>query len=435
MNSRLGKLLVVPLILLLLYGAAKGVMYYNAKQAVDDIVVALADQADIRYRGIDTDLRGVVTVRGIEIEPLGFEDAFTVDAIKVSSDDMMFFVKGGSWEPGQGEPPDSIGFHLMGARVPLDSDLAEVVSSPGTGGPRDACENGLSVEPVLLQKLGFDEMLVDVDGHYRLDRTAETIEMGVLVDVKDIQSMEFTGSLSDVDVDGLAQGAPQFNLGGFSFALNVSPEFGRLATKHCASGSTLTLDELSGRFADRAMQELAMRGVSLGAGLQDAVRTFYREWGEIEVVSSPAEPIGIFSLMFLPPAQMADALSLRVSLNDELITDTRFEWARPTMPSGFSGFFGEEAVDDEVASPAPTKRVWIRREFEPVAAGSVGRYLDHTVRLKPRGQPLREGVLKGIADGAAEVQQSLHGGQFTVYVRLSELESAEVLLKREIAAE
>ena len=49
MSLRPGKLLLLLLIPAVLYGALKGVMYYNAKRSVDDIVATAADHADVRY--------------------------------------------------------------------------------------------------------------------------------------------------------------------------------------------------------------------------------------------------------------------------------------------------------------------------------------------------------------------------------------------------
>jgi hypothetical protein len=45
---------------------------------------------------------------------------------------------------------------------------------------------------------------------------------------------------------------------------------------------------------------------------------------------------------------------------------------------------------------------------------------------------MREGSLKAISNGVAEVQQTLQGGKFTVYVPLADIESAQALIRREL---
>ena len=74
----------------------------------------------------------------------------------------------------------------------------------------------------------------------------------------------------------------------------------------------------------------------------------------------------------------------------------------------------------------------MRREYEDIAVSDIARYVDHQVQIKPRGQPLREGLLKRIRNGEAEVEQVLHGGKFTAYVPLAEIDSVQALVQREL---
>ena len=69
MRLRPGKLTLLLLIPVALYGVAKGLLHYNAKSTVDDIVDAVAHQATVTYSDISTDLRGAVAVRGMLVPP------------------------------------------------------------------------------------------------------------------------------------------------------------------------------------------------------------------------------------------------------------------------------------------------------------------------------------------------------------------------------
>ena len=71
----------------------------------------------------------------------------------------------------------------------------------------------------------------------------------------------------------------------------------------------------------------------------------------------------------------------------------------------------------------------VRREYENMPVGRISAHVDKRVKIKPRGQPLREGVLKRIVNGEAEVEQTLHGGKFTVFVPVSQIESMQVLMQ------
>lgn len=430
MFSRSGKLILILLIPALLYGVLKGVLYYNAKKSVEDIVDASAHMADVRYDGIDTEIRGAVTVTGITVQPLGIDDTVAVDSIRIASDDPMFFIRGGNWQPGEGgAPPNSLSFQVSGARLPLSS---EMLRDAGQSGSADPCAEGLDIQPELLQKIGFSELTVDLDGHFRIDEASRTLDVGINMDLHDIESVAFSATMNDVDVETFSHGgAPQFTLGRLNFALRVAPEFGRRALEACAADSDATPQEWGERLAESALAQLRDQGLSLGPGLSGALRDFYRDWGEFELVAAPPQPVGLLSLMFLPPNQLADALSLRLSLNSQPITDTSFAWQQP-QGQGLAGLFGGAQQGTEGKAEARPRRVLVRRSYEGVAVSQIGQYVGEKVQLKPRGQPMREGLLHRVGAGEAEVQQIVHGGKYSVHVPLGDIESLKVLVRREV---
>jgi hypothetical protein len=432
MSSRVGNWVLIGLIPVVLYGAVKGVLYYKTKQAVDGFVEQAAGQAEISYAGISTEVTGAVAVDGISIKPLGEEAEVTIERVRLSSDDPLFFLLGGDWQPGRDAPPDSLGFEVMGIAMPLS---LQALQSPFTG-PAAAdgslCENGLQIQPPMLKAMGFEQFRMDMDGNYRIDKSQQTIDLGMHVDVTDIQSIRFDATLTDVDTETLGQGAPpNINLGRMEMVVNVSPEFGRQALKACAIGSELTLEQWQVSLAEQAIEQFKMVGLTLGNGLQQAVRDFYREWGEIEIVAAPREPVGMLSMMFLPPEQLFDALSLRLRINDKLVPDTRFTWKKPDADA-LAALLGQQ---QEAAPNVPQRprRIVVRRAYEKVAVADLGRFMDHRVRITPREQPQREGVLKSIKYGIAEVEQTLHGGKYSAYVPIADIASIEALVQREVS--
>lgn len=436
MSLRPGKLLLFLLIPALGYGAVKGFLYYKAKRNIDGMVAAVSSQADIRYTDISTDLRGAVTVGGIVVQPLGYDDSLHIEAIRIASDDPLFFYHGARWEPGKNTPPPSLSFFIDGIRLPLSADLLRETAAVRGNGDDSSCAQGLQLTPAFLQQIGFEDLDMDIDGHYRLNEAARTLEFGINIDLHDIESLEFAAMMSDVDIVGFSQGggAPP-NLARLSLAAEVSPKFGRQALKECAIGTDETVQVWSERLAGQTLEGLRAKGLTLGAGLTDAVREFFRTWGQFRLVSEPEQPIGLLSLMFLPPDQLVDAMALQLSLNDQAIVDTSFDWQRPgAQAPGLSTLFGvEQPQARAAAAPKQTNRVIVRRQYEPVPLGDIAHYVDQEVQIKPRSQPMREGVLRGIGESGAEVEQTLHGGKFTVYVPLNQIESVRAMFQREVA--
>ena len=443
--SRSAKLLLIVLIVLvpvLLYGIAKGALYYKAKTTVDDFVLAAANHADIRYVDIDTDLRGIVTVNQITVQPSGYQDTIGIHSVRVSSDDPMFFLRGGPSDGENRSPPPQLGFEVAGIKVPLHSDLINAGLAGDAGAaPTDAadapeaigaCANGLNIDPAMLQQMGFAELTMDLGGRYRVEQTTREMSLAFDLDMHDIESVHANARLTDVDMQTFAAGgAPQFNLGDLTFAMRVNPAFGRQALKTCAIGTEQPVQEWSERLADQALVQLEAQGMTLGHGLSSALRRFYAEWGEFRLEARPAKPVGLMSLLFVPPEQLVSILGLRMSLNDRPIDDIGFEWKRPGG-QGLNALLEPTPQGESDGPRRPPSRVLMRREFIEVPVNAIGSYIDREVKIKPRGEPLREGVLKRISDGDAEVEQLLHGGRFTVFVPLREIESVAVLELRQI---
>lgn len=434
MSLRRGKLLLILLIPALLYGGLKGFLYFKAKRTVDEIVLAAANQADIRYADISTDLRGAVTVSGIDVQPRGYGDALTIGSVRIASDDPTFFFRSTDWQPGQSAPPSSLSFAISNVSLALSSDFLREAVDTVDSADSQPCTQGLQVEPQLLARMGITDLNMDMDGHYRLNEAARTLEVSLNLELRDIESMHVTTTLADVDTETLASGAvPQVSLGGFSAAMRVDPEFGKKALQACAAGTEQDPSAWSERLAGQALEQFEAQGLVLGEGLRGALQRFYREWGEVKLVSAPREPVGLFSLMFLPPEQLAGTLALQLSLNHQPIGDTSFSWQGPAAQD-LSAFFGPEEPESAGPAQQPPRRIIVRREYERVAVRDIARYVDHQVHIKPRGQPLREGLLKRVKGGTAEVEQNVHGGKFTVYVPLSDIESLQALVQREIGS-
>lgn len=440
--SRSVKLLLIFLVPLAVYGAAKGLLYYKAKSTVDDFIMAASNHADIRYADITTDLRGAVTVSRITVQPRDYNDTIGIDSVRISSDDPMFFIDGAQWEPGRSAPPSRLAFAVTGIEMPVAGDMVgvlvpetQVAAEPaGAATPAAAitgpCAKGLNITPALLQQIGFATINMDVNGFYRIDETNRELEVGLDYDMRDIQSMRLDATFADVDLATLAAGgAPQMSLGSMGVAMRVDPAFGRQALKTCAIGTDLSIQAWSEHLAEQALRNMSLAGLELGAGLRDVVRTFYRDWGEFSLQARPGKPVGLLSLMFLPPEQLAPVLGLRMSLNDRPIVDTDFLWQRPDARGLSALFGGEEEQQQASAKPAAPARIMVRREYENMPVGRISAHVDKRVKIKPRGQPLREGVLKRIVNGEAEVEQTLHGGKFTVFVPVSQIESMQVLMQ------
>ena len=296
------------------------------------------------------------------------------------------------------------------------------------------CADGLRIDPRTLQQLGFSDLTIDIDGSYRVNEAKHSLDVVFEAVIRDVESIRLSATFDDVDIATLGAGSsPTTALAEFDAAVRVDPAFGRQAVKMCAIGTDQPVQLWSAQLAEHALAQLSAQGLSLGAGLSEAVRRFYSEWGEFRVQGKPAKPVGLLSLAFMPPDQLWSQLGVRISLNDRPIADTSFHWERQDARN-LAGLLAEADAQDEQnesAASAP-RRVLKRRVFVDVPVSAIAAHVDSEVRIQPRGQPLREGVLKNVDNGEAEIEQLMHGGRFSVFVPLRNIESLQVLTLSEI---
>jgi hypothetical protein len=442
MRLTAGKLLLIALVPVALYGAIKAVMYFNAKQVIDDMISQVSDQADISYGAIRTEVLKSVAIEGIRVRPAGSLVEMTIDRVRLDSGDPWFFITKGDWQPGRDAPPKSLGFQIDRLSVPVTDDMMVMAGLAGNtttdvaAGTTAGCDAGLQLDAPLLRSLGIDQLVMDADGGYRIDELAQTIEVGMGFELAGIQSVDFDARLTGLDMESFGQGAmPSVELGRMKMAFAIPPEFGERALRACAAADGETPEAWSERLADQALQGLQLVGMTLGPGLEDMLRRFYRDWGEVEIVAAPAQPVGIMSVAFLPPDRLFDALGISVALNDRVVTDTGFTLQQPdaSLVAALLGQGRPNSAADPTPTPPRETRVILRRAYEDVAVAELGRYRDHHVRIRARGDLEREGLLKAIVDGVAEVEQSLHGGKYSAFVPVSDIQSVSVLIERRVA--
>ncbi len=424
----------IPIIFLLVVAGAfllvKGLMYLRVKSMVDDFVQQASDSAEVTYSGISTELTGGASVEGIRIRPLPLEQAVEIDRVHFTSDDPWALITGGDWR--EDPPPEQMKFALYGVRVALDDQLIEAMEAQqpavqaGAAAGETACLDGFNIDPRMLRELGFDELLMDAHMAYQFDVPDERLNATVGFDLMHIESAEMSVELSGVvpqDVQQQRLTAP--SLASAEMRVEVSRNFGERYMELCAKLAGKEPEAYRDALLDRMQQELASTGVTLGAGLRQAMADLYTEWGELRIRMRPAEPLGPMQMLQMGPQNIVDTLGISLRVNDRPVTDLSFDFDMQELLRQAQGGAGAQQEGPGSAAPQP-KRVRITRHYERVPLGSLEDHIGASVKIKPVGQPLRSGQLVAITAGEAQIRQLAHGGSFTSHVPLREIESLEV---------
>ena len=424
-----------PIILLLvvagLYLAVKGAMYLRVKSAMDDIVDGAQGQAEISYEGISTELGGSASVQGIRIRPEGMEQALLVEQAIFSVDDPWVLISGDLGGE-DSQPPEQLNLQFLGVTVPLDDRMlaAMQVQSARQGGAAANCDGGLEMEPQMFRDLGFESLRADVLLDYRFDRPSERMTANMAFEVHDIEHVEMSLELAGVLPEDMQSGrmtAPA--LVEAKITVDMKREFGDRFMKLCAERKQQTVDAYRATLLEGLHEEMAAAGVSLGAGLRQAMADFYRDWGEVRLRVRPEKPLDMLQLMNVSQGDLVNLLGLSLYVNDRLVPDLAFDFDIQSMVRKAQLQLQQEqeqGLSEPLDSPKAPALVRVTRHYQPVATDMLDQHLGGEVMIQPQGQPVRAGVLVGIADGEAQIEQRAYGGTLTTYVRLNEIESAQV---------
>lgn len=83
------KVLALILLLAVIIGAVKGIIYYKVTQQLDHAIALVSPFALITYKGVSSSLVGGVNVKGLKIKAYGSNMAITVDDIGVKFSDLI----------------------------------------------------------------------------------------------------------------------------------------------------------------------------------------------------------------------------------------------------------------------------------------------------------------------------------------------------------
>jgi hypothetical protein len=415
---------------LALYGITKGIMYYRVKSAMDDMVIAASGHGRLTYGTIETDITGRVGVTDIAFEPVGFNGAIQVARMTVTGPDAWFFLRPDHLWSDQRQPmPPRLRLFAEGVEVPLDHAWSGAHAGVPQAAAPDGCAGQPLSDPDLLAALGVERLLLDADMGWDVDDKAGRLDADFAFDLQGLQSLRTRVGLAGVSVASLQEGTAMPELDGFELTFRLDPAFGQRIVETCAKRRGVAPEAYRDTLVAEQLAGIEAGGMRLGLGLRHALTTFYEQWGEVKLAARPKSPIGVMSLVFLPPERLVSALGLDLRVNDLVVSDLSLSFAGPAgnTGSGLAALFNLPAEQDGKPRAA---RPRYESHWVKVSPGALANHVNRDVRLYLSDQPPRVGRLVAYRDGVAEVEQRVHGGQFTAYVRLAEVARAEVEMRR-----
>lgn len=421
------------IVVALAYGAIKGVLYMRTHDAMEQLITESLPYADISYRGISTEVTGAVAVEGLQIRPRESLQTLRIKQARISTDDPIGLAINGLPSK-QGDPiPEQLGFQFTGIEVPLDDEWVAQLREQShreavmRGVSSDPCLNGAVMDAGLLKAMGFSSISSDISMDYRFDQSQGLLNIGMAFEVNEIQRGEMSVQLGGLESLQTGQLTAMPHFVEADLLASISRAFGDRYIQHCARLNNKTVEQHRALLTQTMLQDLERSGVTLGIGLSQALTTFYRDWGALSIRMKPRPALGMLEIMAIDQHDITERLGLTLRVNDQLVTDTTFSFDLQQLAK----LQASEDAEGQVFEEQPKER-WVRR-YVPVSAEELPQHIGSAVRIKPRYSPVRKGKLTAIRRGEAVLEQLTHGGSFTSYVMLDNVEliEAEVIEKRE----
>lgn len=426
MVRRRNKLVWIIGIPVIAFGLAKGGMYLYVKQKLDHMIMEAAPRFTIQYADLETSLQGRVIISGINVVPVGQSDAFNISRVSIKGPDPLTYMLNHNPVTGDKGPPEYLDMSINNLNMNLSGSLASNLDESyrlsleqETGSASGVCSSSGSLSLGMLREMGHETLAGDMRLFYRYAADARRLNVSLESSIKGIQSMFLQATLSGVSPYALKSGSPGIpSLADFRLTSKIPPVFGKNMSEYCAGQTGQTLIGYEEQAAATFMQNLAESGIVLGWGLQMAVRSYYSNWGEIDIVAKPAKPVNLLGLMFSPPQNIEQALGLQVSVNGRLLTDLNFKLQKDAR------LFSKQSKKRKRGPAIP--RIRFKNVWDSVSPANLRHHQYKDVKLHLAGRPSRSGTLVGLENGSVLVEQRIDGGKFTAHVPMGTISSAEV---------
>jgi len=397
------------------YGALKGYAYWRVKGQLDELARLASPYAELRWRGISTELAGAVEVTGVTVAPRAISQDVEIASVRIETGDPGLLFRGLPRRADQA--PERLRLAVTGVQIPLRGALLDGLQRDAKA---NACEFGGMPDAALLAAAGMENLVIDFGMDFSMPKDEGRLGMNFHYATRGVDALE-----AEVAFSG-AGPMPVFRQAVVRYRPNAEA-VARIAD-HCAqrrgtdrAGFLRTLAEQSDRlFAEQF-------GVAPGPGLSEAMRTYLVRPGEIKLAIRPEGEVSPMMLAAGAGRSLADwqrLAGLELYLNGVLVEDLgTVPVDRSAMAPG-----GTSAADGGRTTAAGASPGRVSFQDRPVE--EIGRYLDHRVRVHTRdGKAPREGRLDSVDATQANVDQRMFGGHLVSHVRLDQIARLEVMLR------
>ena len=411
-RSRIILLILIPV---LAYGAARVVVWYTVKEAVDHVRESLAPVASLRYAKIMSPVLGRFGVAGVRVRPHLLDDDISIGSALVNIDDpldKLSFLRTARSR----QFPTSLDMSFNHVRIPLSKEVVAWLDKRMTTPPASvdgvpaACRAGARATASDMKKMGYDELVGDVLVHYTYERRSGEIVGYVRLALQDMldATVEATIPASEVVFNvGQLKGMPKFS----KLSITLSdPSWTSRFNDYCAKAMGITVPEYIQRRITDTRQAFESANFAPSDALMKGLERFAAGKSRLTVTLDPRDPIALSQLNPMRgPDYLIDTLGLGVQFDGQTVND-------------LGAIKTAEKTESESAPQQPQEET-----FKPTSIEELPQYLKMRVRVLMTDGNTRRGYLDSIDGEKIVLTRQLVGGSATFDVALKDVKRVLVL--------
>ncbi len=349
---KLGTLLGV---LVLGAAAAYGVYWYQVKSKVDELVQQLAPFASVQYGAIYAHPNGTVGVNALSISPHQAHSPVSIDQVRVrvgSPLDLVF---------GSDEPPEELFVSLQRVEQSLESaffhdlqqqmDLAREANPLYVSPAALGCGSIRQFDVNTARMMGYRDLLMDVELHYRGDEMARKVYLEAQVDIDKMADtrMELVLSADPAQLKNpmMATGSARLN----KLTLDYRDRgYNQRLVSLCAREAEMRPADYRAHHLALFQRWLAANAIALPQGWLEAYGKLQQDDASFAVVMNPLGGFGSAELMMMQdPRYMIEKLNPSVKVNGAPLNLDGIKWDELAMQFALAGSGSQVARERELA--------------------------------------------------------------------------------------
>lgn len=439
------KIIYILLIPALLYGAVKGLLWYQVKSRMDQLVEQAGMFAEVSYDGIHTSVLGEVGVNNLIIKPRMANDQIAIDAVRVSAPDILYFLSA-AYRLHERKMPERFGVAFEKIRVDLNGQLIRMMSQMQQQAPAqrrpsvlerlDALGCGevgsFGLDDVI--RMGYDEVVLDLAMNMKYEETSNRFTIDMDVRDRDIYrvtaSMDFDMDLNSLQVNPAA--APQPNITHANLQYTDSG-YHKLRNAFCAKQNNSSVEAYVDRTISMLNGEL---GTRLPQNIDKALRGYLTNGGRISLTIKPDDPAALSGLHLYSAKDAMALLGMTIKINGVTLTGDTIPWDGQLEADAVvhTDAVQQPTTAEPPPQPAPATRppqqiAEPAGGYQTVDTGELHKYLNRQIRVATRSGKQRSGRLNLLEDDVAYIEMELRGHSLTFPVKLAEITQAELLVQ------